>query len=174
MPWDRHVRVRHWKAVSHTPDFLFLDPSKRKALVLVDTCVPQRTRSLIKQWLSEFALDGLNTRFAVEVVTDAEQGVGNLLKAADTATRMAVRQAPRQAHEVVGLGERSVRYVIETLAVLKADFKQSFGVEVRDDYLALEVMHQYVCTTRKRVWRPWRTDRGAHGSVVIGKKLPHW
>ena len=163
-------------------DFLFIGPSKRKALVVVEVvsrmlaAVPvhenvERTRAIMRQWFAEFALDGIGHKCAVEVFTDAEVAVGNLLKAVETGTRLSVRKAPPQAHEVVGLAERYVRYVEETVGLLKSDLRQAFQVELVDTTVAWELVLQYVSCTYNRFGAP-NEQKMAPLEIMMGKGLP--
>ena len=177
----RRRRTRQ-EVASLVADFLFIGPAKRKALVIVEVvthmlaCAPvhenvDRTRALLKQWFAEFALDGVGHKCALEVFTDAEIAVGNLLKSVETGTRLSVRKAPPQAHEVVGLAERFVRYVEETVAVLKDDLKQTFHTELVDTSLAWEVVLQYVSCTYNRFGAPGE-QKMAPLELLMGKRLP--
>ena len=71
----------------------------------------EQSRKWIRHWIAEFGLLGpLSNNHALEVFTDAEKAVGNMIRQAD------VGKAPPQGHETIGAAETSIRKLKDSIA----------------------------------------------------------
>ena len=80
---------------------------------------PDETRKQIKRWLDHFGVKSRST--SVLIHTDAELAVENLVSQAsgDGDYTFQIRRANPQQHASIGRGERGVRELKESLAVLR-------------------------------------------------------
>ena len=84
------------------------------------------TRTLIIKWLDEFGLRSESV--SVQLITDAEVAVGNLIAGCDSRFTFEVRKAVPQSHKSAGHAERAVRTVKESLTTLMLDHERQFGL----------------------------------------------
>ena len=66
---------------------------------------------------------------SIQLITDAEVAVGNLIAGCDSRFTFEVRKAAPQSHEsAAGHAERAVRTVKESLKTLMLDHERQFGL----------------------------------------------
>ena len=130
----RHPRKTLKQGQEIQADFFFLHGHKFLALKESDSGAVGVTAASgetaireIKTFLGFLGLDGVPGAAdrPLCIVTDAETAVGALLKQVPAARNFKILQAPPQAHEAVGGGERAVRILKEGYLTLAADLGRS-------------------------------------------------
>lgn len=77
----------------------------------------EQSRKWIRHWIAEFGLLGpLSNNHALEVFTDAEKAVGNMIRQADVGRPVKIQKAPPQGHETIGAAETSIRKLKDSIA----------------------------------------------------------
>ena len=136
-------------------DFFFLETYK--FLILVDMStgmkgfvptspVIKTNQAWLRNWLNEFNLLG-ESRFPLEILTDAEEGVSQLFLGLDIGRDYAVLKSAPQAHQTNGHAEGAIRIVKDAIAALRQDLRSN-GVDLNlsdRDRRSLNAAIAYVC-----------------------------
>ena len=105
----------------------------------------EQSRRWIRQWVSEFGLLGpLSNNHALEVFTDSEKAVGNLIRQADVGRPVKLQKAPPQGHETVGAAETSIRKLKDSISTLRASLRE-FSVDLANSVKARCSAFAYLC-----------------------------
>ena len=113
--------------------------------------------SWVVKWLGEFNVLGLSAaQHPLEVVTDKEKQVGNILMQANIGREVALKCASPQSHESVGAVESAMRRLKEGVSTLRTDLR-SCGVSKQ----SLATAFAYVCMCSN-----------LHSSLVMERKVP--
>ena len=176
------------KEVSIQADFAFLStksgvvadelPGSVKILVLVEMmsrCIGyvvvgedvEATRRQIVGWLQHFGLT--SKAVSIDVHTDSERAVGELIGNSTGRYTFSVRRAFPQQHSSVGGAERTVRELKESLSVLRADLNAQ-GLDILFTRETLVDVLTYLALYNNH----FSTSRGSDRSpleMVAGRKL---
>ena len=115
------------------------------AIVTSDNVVENRT--LVVKWLREFGLQ--SGTCSIPMITDAEGAVSDLIAGASEEFAFQVRKAEPQNHESVGVAERGVRKVKESLQTLRSDLNQE-GVDLCFNHVGFAAALTYLCGSLNR------------------------
>ena len=117
--------------------------------------------SWVVKWLGEFNVLGLSAaQHPLEVVTDKEQQVGNILLQSNIGREISLKRASPQSHEALGAVESAIRRIKEGVATLRTDLR-SCGVDLNNNKQSIATSIAYVCMCNN-----------LHSSFGDGKKSP--
>ena len=133
-------------------DFMFMDTHKFLVMSNAGTGLmgvagvdsnPDRTISDCRQFFRQMGVTE-SSPFTIEVLTVSEPALGSLLRRLSLPIQ--IKSASPQAHETVGLAERSVRRIKEMISCIRCDMKEhGFDVTCTSECF-LHLMH-YVAQT---------------------------
>ena len=168
-------------------DFFFLKnvpPNSKeqwKFLIMVDVhtgmkaCVPVlpnviNTRTWIKSWMNEFGFSGGESRYALEVLTDAEASVASLFKGVDLGRDIVFFKASPQSHQTVGHAEGAIRILKDSFAALRQDLR-SFGVDLKlDSRSCLNTVLAYICMCYN-LHSSFKDTKRSPKTILIGRDV---
>jgi hypothetical protein len=101
------------------------------------------TRTLLSKWLDEFGLRSKTV--SIQLVTDAEIAVGNLVAGCDSRYVFEVKKAGPQNQESARHAERAVRIVKESLRTIMVDYERQFGLGLVFEPVFLQYVLNYIC-----------------------------
>ena len=176
------------KEVSIQADFAFLKtsgeiatdelPGSVKILVsteMMSRCIGyvvvgedvEAARRQIVAWLQHFGLT--SKAVSIDVHTDSERAVGEIIGSSTGRYTFAVRRASPQQHRSIGSAERAVRELKESFSVLRADLNAQ-GLDVTFSHENLVDVSTYLALCNNH----FSTSRGSDRSpleMVSGRKL---
>ena len=176
------------KEVSIQADFAFINttgeivaddlPNSVKVLVLTEMmsrCIGyvvvgedlEATRRQIVAWLQHFGLT--SKAVSVDVRTDSEKAVGDLIGHSTGRYTFSIRRAAPQQHRTVGAAERTVRELKESFSILRSDLNAQ-GLDLVFSYDTLTDALTYLALCNNH----FSTSRGSDRSpldMVAGRKL---
>ena len=126
------------------------------------------TRTEIVKWLREFGLESGSS--SVLLITDAEGAVSDLVTGASGEFSFQVRKAGPQHHEAVGVAERGVRRIKESLQTLRSDLNQE-GLDLCYNHGGFASALCYVCGSLNRFSKAHGSDM-APCDLVLGRPSP--
>ena len=127
--------------------------------------------SWVVKWLGEFNVLGLSAaQHPLEVVTDKEKQVGNILVQANIGREVALKRAPPQSHESVGAGESAIRRLKEGVSTLRTDLR-SCGVDLKNSKQSIATAFAYVCMC-SNLHSSFGDGKKSPKEISIGRALP--
>ena len=108
--------------------------------------VIKTNQAWLRNWLNEFNLLG-ESRFPLEILTDAEEGVSQLFLGLDIGRDYAVLKSAPQAHQTNGHAEGAIRFVKDAITALRQDLRNN-GVDLNlsdRDRRSLNAAMAYAC-----------------------------
>ncbi|CAE6933000.1 unnamed protein product [Symbiodinium sp. CCMP2592] len=130
------------------------------AIVTSDNLVASRTD--IVRWLREFGLE--SGTCSILMLTDAEEAVSDLVAGASDEFVFQVRKAGPQCHESIGVAERGVRKIKESLQTLRSDLNHE-GLDICFNHVGFSAALTYLCGSLNRFSK-------AHGSELAPCDMP--
>ncbi|CAE7669829.1 unnamed protein product [Symbiodinium sp. CCMP2592] len=130
------------------------------AIVTSDNLVSSRTD--IVRWLREFGLE--SGTCSILMLTDAEEAVSDLVAGASDEFVFQVRKAGPQCHESIGVAERGVRRIKESLQTLRSDLNHE-GLDICFNHIGFSAALTYLCGSLNRFSK-------AHGSDLAPCDMP--
>ncbi|CAE7265610.1 unnamed protein product [Symbiodinium sp. CCMP2592] len=130
------------------------------AIVTSDNLVASRTD--IVRWLREFGLE--SGTCSILMLTDAEEAVSDLVAGASDEFVFQVRKAGPQCHESIGVAERGVRKIKESLQTLRSDLNHE-GLDICFNHVGFSAALTYLCGSLNRFSK-------AHGSDLAPCDMP--
>ena len=127
----------------------------------------EAVRRQIVGWLQHFGLT--SKAVSVDVHTDSERAVGELIGNSTGRYTFSIRRAFPQQHRSIGVAERTVRELNESLSVLRADLNAQ-GLDILFTHETLVDVLTYLALCNNHFW----TSRGSDRSpleMVAGRKL---
>jgi len=121
-------------------------------------------RREIVAWLNHFGLE--SEKVSIVLHTDAETAVRTLVTGCSPKFVFHVRKARPQQHQSVGLAERSVRRLKESLTILRADLNGN-GLDLKFGVGGLSDALTYLSLVHNHFGRSRETDYTLHLSLLL-------